>query len=57
MSHILKCQECGSYNLSPSCRCSGTAVTPRPPKFSLEDKYSSYRRKAKEEDYRKRGLL
>ena len=29
------------------CACGGKALTPRPAKFSIDDKYGAYRRKAK----------
>jgi H/ACA ribonucleoprotein complex subunit 3 len=46
--HILKCSECKSYSMNEKCKCSGKAVNPRPPKYSPEDKFGAYRRKAKE---------
>ena len=39
------------------CDCGTATKIPKPMKFSLEDKFSAYRRKAKVEDYVKRGLL
>jgi rRNA maturation protein Nop10 len=30
------------------CSCGAKAITTRPPKYSPEDKYAEYRRKAKE---------
>jgi len=47
MRRILRCQKCGSYGLIAACECSGTRVTPVPPKYSPEDKYGEYRRRAK----------
>ncbi len=47
MFHILKCNSCGSYTLKERCRCGGKAVTVRPPKYSPEDPYGNYRRRAK----------
>ena len=47
MKHILKCTSCNNYTLDEKCKCGETAITPRPPKFSVEDKYADYRRKAK----------
>lgn len=57
MLHILKCSVCGNYTLKESCRCGGRAVTVRPPKYSPEDAYGSYRRRAKREGLEKKGLL
>jgi len=48
MRHIHKCSKCESYTLEEKCPlCSSDTIRPRPPKFSLADKYASYRRKAK----------
>jgi len=38
-------------------KCNAAAVNPKPAKYSPEDAYGSYRRKAKEDELRKRGLL
>jgi len=46
--HLLKCPACGSYSLHEQCECGGQRVTPKPPKWSPEDKYAAYRRKYKE---------
>jgi len=54
--HILRCIECGSYSMDEKCGCSGKAVSPKPPKYSPEDKYASYRRKIKKKELRERGL-
>jgi H/ACA ribonucleoprotein complex subunit 3 len=47
MSTILKCELCGSYSLKTKCVCGGKCINPKPPKYSPEDKYASYRRKIK----------
>jgi rRNA maturation protein Nop10 len=47
-SHILKCPSCLSYGLSEGCACGAHRVSPKPPKYSPEDKWASYRRKYKE---------
>jgi len=39
------------------CVCGSKASTPKPAKFSVEDKYGSYRRKAKLDVFKKEGLL
>jgi H/ACA ribonucleoprotein complex subunit 3 len=57
MKHILKCKECGKFLLNEKCDCGGKAVSPMPPKYSPEDKYGSYRRRAKEEELKEKGLL
>lgn len=44
---LRKCSLCGKYSLSEKCSCGGEALAAHPPKFSFEDKYAAYRRKAK----------
>ena len=39
------------------CACGGKALTPKPAKFSIEDKYGSYRRQAKLNFFKKEDLL
>ena len=49
MLHILKCKNCKAYTLHETCpKCKGEAVIVRPPKYSPDDPYAEYRRKAKE---------
>ena len=43
--------------MKETCTCNGKAITPKPSKFSPEDKYAQYRRKAKIDDFRKRDLI
>tara|TARA_Y100000294_G_scaffold125461_1_gene116880 strand:+ start:3124 stop:3297 length:174 start_codon:yes stop_codon:yes gene_type:complete len=57
MKSILRCKSCGKYTMKEICSCGGNALTPKPAKFSIEDKYGSYRRKAKIDDFKKKGLL
>ncbi len=57
MKHILKCTKCDNYTMSESCECGGKAVTPKPPKYSPEDKYAEYRRKVKKDDLIKKNLI
>jgi len=57
MRHILKCSRCGEYTMKEDCDCGGRAVSVRPAKFSLEDPYGNYRRKAKKEILKKEGLI
>lgn len=57
MEHILKCK-CGQYTMQNQCpKCGSPAENPRPPKWSPEDKYGEYRRKAKEVEWKEKGLL
>ena len=48
VEHLLKCPACSSYGLSEQCACGGKRVSSHPPKFSPEDRYADYRRRAKE---------
>ena len=57
MKHILRCQKCDKYILSEKCECGGKAIENKPPKYSPEDKYADYRRKVKEKEWKKQGLL
>jgi H/ACA ribonucleoprotein complex subunit 3 len=57
MKHILKCTGCGKYTMKEQCSCGGKAVTPKPPKYSPDDKYADYRRQAKKQGLAEKGLL
>ena len=47
---ILVCQKCKEYLLGKTCsHCGEKAVSPKPAKYSPEDKYGHYRRIAKKE--------
>jgi len=57
MEHIYLCSACMKYTLENSCpQCHQTAVLARPPKYSPEDKYASYRRLARQEELEKKGF-
>ena len=49
MFHILKCSKCKSYGLREDCDCGNKRGSPKPQKYSPEDKYGKYRRQYKEE--------
>ena len=57
MKAIMKCQKCHKYTMNDTCECGGNTLTPKPAKFSVEDKYAQYRRKAKLETFKSEGLL
>lgn len=57
MRRILRCGECGKYTMKDVCACGGKALTPRPAKFSIDDKYGAYRRKAKFNFFKKERLI
>ena len=56
MKHIMKCTKCGNYSMKELC-CGIKTVNSGPPKFSPEDVYGEYRRKAKLETYKKQGVI
>lgn len=50
-TEILQCKDCNGYTLEKECsECSSITVTPKPAKFSPEDKYGKYRRIAKKQN-------
>jgi len=56
--HIIKCPKCNEYSLSETCaKCGEKTQSSIPAKYSPEDSYGKYRRQAKEEDLKKKGLL
>lgn len=57
MRHIFKCSKCNKYTMKESCDCGGKGIVARPLKYSADDRLAAYRRKAKIEDYRQRGLI
>lgn len=44
---ILKCTRCNAYTLK-KLHCNKRTITPKPPKYSPEDKYGYWRRSYKE---------
>ena len=57
-SRINKCPKCNKYTLKSECdECKVTTLTTIPAKYSPEDPYGNYRREAKREDLKKKGLL
>ena len=49
--HILKCPKCGRYTMEKTCpECGEKTYSPKPAKYSPEDPYAEYRRRAKEEN-------
>ncbi|MFA5142231.1 MAG: RNA-protein complex protein Nop10 [Candidatus Woesearchaeota archaeon] len=48
------CSKCKAYTMKEACpHCGSKTNMPKPPKYSPEDQYGDYRRKAKKEQ----GLL
>ena len=41
---ILKCPKCSKYTMKAQCKeCHAKTISPKPPRFSLEDPYGKYR--------------
>lgn len=58
MSHIMFCKECEIFTLKEKCpKCENKTILPQPPKYSPDDHYAEYRRKAKEEELKNKGYL
>ncbi len=58
MRHIFRCDKCKEYTLKETCpKCNIKTLSPKPVKFSPEDKYGKYRRKIKKEELVKEGVL
>jgi H/ACA ribonucleoprotein complex subunit 3 len=57
MRHIFRCGKCGAYTMKEKCGCGGKAETTKPPKYSPDDRFSEYRRKAKRSRLESEGLL
>lgn len=52
-TEILLCKKCDIYTLKKNCQnCNNITVTPKPAKFSLEDRYLKYRLLAKKNELR-----
>ncbi len=51
MPYLYKCTNCGTYTLDEkTCsKCGADVRNPAPPKYSPQDKYGDYRRKAKKQ--------
>ncbi len=53
----MRCQSCGVYALKETCsQCSSKTIIPKPARYSPEDHYAAYRRKAKEEQLKAKDL-
>jgi H/ACA ribonucleoprotein complex subunit 3 len=58
MKKINICQKCKIFTLTEKCpKCKGEVTTTVPPKYSVDDKYASYRREAKEKERKEQGML
>lgn len=56
--HILRCPKCKKYTMKEECeQCKVRTVQVKPPKFSPEDPYGGYRREARKNNLKQKGLL
>jgi H/ACA ribonucleoprotein complex subunit 3 len=50
MNKILRCDACNTYTMQKTCpQCKAATRQAKPAKYSPEDRWGSYRRRAKEE--------
>ena len=55
--HIHKCLRDKQYTMSDLCPlCKNPTALPRPPKFSLQDKYAALRREEKKKELKEKKL-
>ena len=55
---ILYCISCSTYTMEKECpKCNTSTITKKPEKYSTDDKYGEYRRKAKEKERKQEGLI
>lgn len=57
MKHIFKCGNCNRHTMKEMCICGSRALLSIPLKYSPDDKFGSYRRKAKIHEYMDKGFL
>lgn len=58
MKQIMFCAACRSYTLRELCsKCGSRTVIPKPARYSPDDHYAAYRRKAKEVLLKEKGWL
>lgn len=57
MQDIKYCPACKKHTLNETCGCTLKTMPVQPVKYSPEDKYGSYRRKAKEAERKSQGIL
>lgn len=56
--HIRKCANDQHYTIEKECPvCGKETILPRPPKFSLQDKYASLRRESKKQELKEKNLF
>jgi len=57
MQEIKFCAACKKHTLKETCDCTMKTAPVYPLKYSPEDKYGSYRRKAKEPERKSQGTI
>ena len=57
-NHILRCMKCNKYTMRQACPHCGEKTIPQiPAKYSPEDPYGRYRREAKKDMLKEKGVL
>ncbi len=56
-NHIFFNQKTNKYTLEPKDASGADNLRKIPPKFSLDDKYASYRREVRKKKFEEQGLL
>ena len=57
-AHIFKCKSCNVYTMNDKCpKCGEKIFSPIPAKYSPEDPYGKYRREAKKDMMKEKGLI
>ncbi len=56
MKHIMFCETCKKFTMKEAC-CNLKTIEPKPMKYTPADKYASYKREAKRELLKEKGLL
>ena len=56
-TEILRCPQCKTYTIQSACpQCKEKSLSPKPAKFSIEDKWGKYRRMAKQSAEQSKAL-
>jgi len=57
MKHLYKCASCGKYTMKEICACGNKTMLSKGIKYTPGDKFASYKRQAKMEEYKIRGVI
>jgi rRNA maturation protein Nop10 len=56
MKHILKCEKCNKFTMKKICECGEETKSLKPQRYSPQ-KFAEYRREARKENLKERGLI